>query len=145
MRDSFVARGVTSERTLSALETLARSERIDFNLVGATVAYCLTRTISGDILVFMTGVFEIKQAIEAIRSNTPGGSRVEIFPLHANLTSQEQASVFRPAKPFVSPSAIAEALTNAERNFSGHRKIVVATNVAETSITIDGVVYVVDW
>lgn len=70
-------------------------------------------------------VFEIKQAIEAIRSATPASERLEIFPLHANLSSQEQTSVFRPVKP-------------------GFRKCVVATNVAETSITIDGIVYVVD-
>lgn len=43
----------------------------------------------------------------------------------ANLSSQEQTAVFRPVKP-------------------GHRKIVVSTNVAETSITIDGIIYVID-
>lgn len=124
MRDSFVARGILNERTLMHLETLTRSERIDFNLVGATAAYCLSRTTEGDILgsffstsfhlsigvvalissppletVFMTGVFEIKQAIDSIRSAAPASARIEIFPLHANLTSAEQSSVFRPAKP----------------------------------------------
>lgn len=161
MRDSFISRGVENERTLMALEALTRSERIDFGwvsllervrivlilvrrLVGAVVAHCLERSkgTAGGILVFMPGgtstssprvpasltshpVFEIKQAIEAIRSATPASDRLEIFPLHANLSSQEQTSVFRPVKP-------------------GFRKCVVATNVAETSITIDGIVFVVD-
>lgn len=81
----------------------------------------------GDILVFSTGVLEIKQSIEAIRAAVPSHalSSLLILPLHANLTSQEQTSVFRPTP-------------------AGKRKIVVATNVAETSITIDGIIYVVD-
>lgn len=78
------------------------------------------------MLVFMTGVFEIKQAVDAIRQAVASTSeRIEVLPLHANLTSQEQTLVFKPVKP-------------------GHRKVVVSTNVAETSITIDGIVYVVE-
>ncbi|KDE07309.1 hypothetical protein MVLG_02355 [Microbotryum lychnidis-dioicae p1A1 Lamole] len=127
MRDSFISRGVDNERHLSTIETLTRSERIDFGLVGATVAYCLekSRDIGGDVLVFMTGVLEIKNAVKAIEGAISSSDRVEVFPLHANLTSAEQTSVFRKTK-------------------AGHRKVVVATNVAETSITIDGIVYVVD-
>ncbi|KAL8279337.1 hypothetical protein RQP46_008374 [Phenoliferia psychrophenolica] len=127
MRESFMSRGISNERTLMALEALTRAERIDFNLVGATVAYCLSRSAGspGGVLVFMPGVMEIKQAVDAIRQAAPSSERIEVFPLHANLSSQEQSSVFRPVK-------------------AGHRKVVVATNVAETSITIDGIVYVVD-
>lgn len=63
MKESFISRGVTNERTLMALEALTRSERIDYNLVGATAAYCLERSkgTAGGVLVFMPGVFEIKQ------------------------------------------------------------------------------------
>jgi len=73
----------------------------------------------------MTGVMEIKQAVDAIRQAVSTSERIEVLPLHANLTSAEQQQVFRPVKP-------------------GHRKVVVATNVAETSITIDGIGYVID-
>ncbi|SCV74256.1 BQ2448_6688 [Microbotryum intermedium] len=127
MRESFISQGVENERHLSMLETLTRSERIDFGLVGATVAYCLeqSRDVGGDVLVFMTGVLEIKNAVKAIESAISSSDRVEVFHLHANLTSAEQTSVFRKTK-------------------ADHRKVVVATNVAETSITIDGIVYVVD-
>ncbi|KWU44126.1 P-loop containing nucleoside triphosphate hydrolase protein [Rhodotorula sp. JG-1b] len=131
MRSSFISRGVSESdvRALQALEVASRAEKIDFGLVGATVAHCLETSADtgGDILVFSTGVLEIKQSIEAIRAAVPSHtlSSLLILPLHANLTSQEQTSVFRPTP-------------------AGKRKIVVATNVAETSITIDGIIYVVD-
>ncbi|GJN87301.1 hypothetical protein Rhopal_000249-T1 [Rhodotorula paludigena] len=131
MRASYIERGVAESdvRSLQALELATRAEKIDFGLVGATVAHCLdqSREAGGDILVFMTGVLEIKQSIEAIRAAVPASqlSSLLVLPLHANLTSQEQTAVFRPTP-------------------RGMRKIVVATNVAETSITIDGIIYVVD-
>ncbi|KAG0667481.1 hypothetical protein C6P46_000012 [Rhodotorula mucilaginosa] len=131
MRSSFISCGVAESdvRALQALEVASRAEKIDFGLVGATVAHCLETSADtgGDILVFSTGVLEIKQSIEAIRAAVPSHalSSLLILPLHANLTSQEQTSVFRPTP-------------------AGKRKIVVATNVAETSITIDGIIYVVD-
>lgn len=127
MRSTFVARGVTNDRTLQALEILTRSERIDYALVGQTAAYCLARARDapeGGVLVFMPGVAEIRQAVDAIRAATKG-EKIEAFPLHANLSSEEQTAVFRPVR-------------------EGYRKVVVATNVAETSITIDGIVYVID-
>ncbi|BGP38509.1 Putative ATP-dependent RNA helicase ucp12 [Rhodotorula kratochvilovae] len=131
MRNSFLDRGVGENdvRALQALELASRAEKIDFGLVGATVAHCLeqSRDIGGDVLVFMTGVLEITRSIEAIRAAVPSStlSSLLVLPLHANLTSQEQTAVFRPTP-------------------RGMRKIVVATNVAETSITIDGIIYVVD-
>ncbi|GAA5855860.1 hypothetical protein JCM8547_000389 [Rhodosporidiobolus lusitaniae] len=131
MRASYIEQGVEQNdvRSLAALELATRTEKIDFGLVGATVAHCLeeSRSEGGDVLVFMTGVLEIKNAIEAIRSSVPSStlSSLLVLPLHANLTTQEQNLVFRPTP-------------------RGMRKVVVATNVAETSITIDGIIYVVD-
>ncbi|KXS10462.1 P-loop containing nucleoside triphosphate hydrolase protein [Gonapodya prolifera JEL478] len=84
--------------------------------------------VLGAVLIFMPGVAEIKRCIDAIRSTFNGAgmsSRFEILPLHANLSSQEQMSVFKPMK-------------------RGVRRIVVSTNVAETSVTIDGVIHVID-
>ena len=73
---------------------------------------------------------EIRRCIESMqnvlpKSNHDSDTKYEILPLHANLSPQEQTSVFKKV-----PSDVC--------------KIVVATNVAETSITIDGVVYVID-
>ena len=76
----------------------------------------------GDVLVFMPGGFEISQTIEAIRHTSEAKGRI-ILPLHGELQPKDQdAAVARYQQP----------------------KVVVATNVAETSITIDGVRLVID-
>ena len=76
----------------------------------------------GDVLVFMPGGFEISQTIEAIRSTSEAKGYL-ILPLHGELQPKDQdAAVARYERP----------------------KVVVATNVAETSITIDGVRLVID-
>jgi ATP-dependent helicase HrpA len=75
----------------------------------------------GDILVFLPGEREIRDTAEALRKHHPRGA--EILPLYARLSFEEQARVFRPG---------------------GVRRIVLATNVAETSLTVPGVHYVVD-
>ena len=84
---------------------------------------------SGDILVFLTGQEEI-EAMEANLQETARklGSSVKemiICPIYANLPTDLQAKIFEPTPP------------NA-------RKVVLATNIAETSLTIDGIVYVID-
>jgi ATP-dependent helicase HrpB len=77
---------------------------------------------AGDVLVFMPGGFEISQTIEAIRHTSEAKGCI-ILPLHGELQPKDQdAAVARYQQP----------------------KVVVATNVAETSITIDGVRLVID-
>ncbi|WVQ69774.1 uncharacterized protein L199_007994 [Kwoniella botswanensis] len=107
-----------------ALEILAGTDRIDYGLVGAIVKHIVdnAESTAGAILVFMPGVMEIRQCINELQNTALGP--VEIMPLHANLSSAEQRKVFLPTAP--------------------KRKIVVATNVAETSVTIPDVIYVVD-
>lgn len=83
----------------------------------------------GDILVFLTGQEEIETGFDALtnRMKKLGGAVPEllIVPVYAALPSELQAKVFEPAP-------------------EGMRKVILATNIAETSITIDGVKYVVD-
>ena len=81
----------------------------------------LCRIGSGDVLVFLPGEREIRDCAEALRKHHP--PHVEILPLFARLSVEEQERVFR--------------ITNA-------RRIVLATNVAETSLTVPGIRYVVD-
>jgi ATP-dependent helicase HrpA len=81
----------------------------------------VARIGSGDILVFLPGEREIRDAAEALRKHHP--PHVEILPLFARLSAEEQERVFK--------------LTNA-------RRIVLSTNVAETSLTVPGIRYVVD-
>ncbi|HZF02598.1 MAG TPA: ATP-dependent RNA helicase [Methylomirabilota bacterium] len=76
----------------------------------------------GDVLVFMPGGFEISQTIEAIR-HTPESKGFILLPLHGEL------------EPKLQDAAVARY---------DKRKVVVATNVAETSLTIDGVRLVID-
>ncbi|MGH8661620.1 MAG: ATP-dependent RNA helicase HrpA [Burkholderiales bacterium] len=75
----------------------------------------------GDILVFLPGEREIREAADALHRHHPGG--VELLPLYARLSFEEQQRVFRRG---------------------GARRIVLATNVAETSLTVPGIRFVVD-
>jgi ATP-dependent helicase HrpA len=75
----------------------------------------------GDVLVFLSGEREIRDTAEALRRQGP--RHAEILPLYARLSAAEQQRVFQP--------------------HSG-RRIVLATNVAETSLTVPGIRYVVD-
>ncbi|KAJ2161734.1 hypothetical protein GGF46_001238 [Coemansia sp. RSA 552] len=83
----------------------------------------------GDILVFLPGKDDITSAISEVEEQIHHGRRaLELLaplPMHAGVTAEEQRAVFEPAA-------------------HGMRKAIFSTNVAETSVTIDGVVYVVD-
>lgn len=83
----------------------------------------------GDILVFLTGQEEIEAAEQNLQETARKlGSKIPemvICPIYANLPSELQSKIFEPTPP------------NA-------RKVVLATNIAETSLTIDGIVYVID-
>ena len=75
----------------------------------------------GDILVFLSGEREIRETAESLRKHHPPNT--EILPLYARLSSAEQNRVFQP---------------------HGRPRIVLATNVAETSLTVPGIRYVID-
>src|SRR5438067_1102663 len=81
----------------------------------------LCREGAGDVLVFLPGEREIRDAADTLRRH--GMRHAEILPLYARLSAAEQDRVFRPA---------------------GARRIVLATNVAETSLTVPRIRYVVD-
>ena len=93
----------------------------------------------GGILIFLPGVQEIRQCINAIRSVT-NDSRAAIFPLHANLTSEEQSRVFKQGEKWkiIAATNVAEVLS---RFIQGNVYLIC---VLQTSITIDDVVYVID-
>ncbi len=77
----------------------------------------------GDILIFASGEREIRECI-ALLSSLPVDQPLKALPLFARLGTDEQQQVFD--------------------HFPGHRKVIVATNIAETSLTIDGIVWVID-
>ena len=76
----------------------------------------------GDILVFLPGEREIRDAADWLRKTRVG--KADILPLYARLSASEQDRVFKPS--------------------GGLRRIILATNVAETSVTVPGIRYVVD-
>ncbi len=75
----------------------------------------------GDILVFLSGEREIRETAESLRKHHPPNT--EVLPLYARLSAAEQNRVFQPR---------------------GRPRIVLATNVAETSLTVPGIRYVID-
>jgi ATP-dependent helicase HrpA len=81
----------------------------------------LWRDQQGDILVFLSGEREIRETAESLRQHHP--QHCEILPLYSRLAQAEQERVFRP---------------------SGKRRVVLSTNVAETSLTVPGIRAVID-
>jgi ATP-dependent RNA helicase DHX8/PRP22 len=83
----------------------------------------------GDILLFLTGKEEIDSACEVLYERMkglgPSVPELMVLPIYGALPSEVASRIFEPAPP-------------------GSRKIVIATNIAETSITIDGIYYVID-
>jgi ATP-dependent RNA helicase DDX35 len=83
----------------------------------------------GDVLVFLTGREEIDRATQLLSERAatlhPKAQALQALPLYAGLTTEEQMYVFEPA-------------------VENTRKIILSTNIAEASVTIDGIVYVID-
>ncbi len=108
-------------------------EPIDYPLITTLLAHLVSlgeaddSGVGGAILVFFPGFQEINELCKAMAAHPVLGNprRVQAFPLHSSLPSEAQRAVFR-------------------RMPKGIKKIVVATNIAETSITIDDISYVVD-
>lgn len=102
----------------------AQEDRGDISmtdLVKDAVEEILTETESGDILIFMSGIQEIKETLERLKYLNNEG--FDILPLFGRLTNAEQNRIF---------------------HTGSRRKIIVSTNIAETSITIPRIRYVVD-
>jgi ATP-dependent helicase HrpA len=96
-----------------------RDEQMQQAIVGAVDE--LGREGRGDILVFLSGEREIRETAETLRKHHMAAT--EVLALYARLSPQEQARIFQP---------------------HGARRVVLATNVAETSLTVPGIRYVID-
>lgn len=103
------------------VQTLCLSEATPhyFSLAIRVVKQIHQTMATGDILLFLLTVDEIEQACSMLRNTTEG---LEVLPLYASLPPAQQGRVF---------------------DKSSSRKCVVTTNIAETSLTIDGIVYVI--
>ncbi|KAK0198729.1 P-loop containing nucleoside triphosphate hydrolase protein [Armillaria mellea] len=122
-RTGYASSGLNDE-CITALQNFTRANTIDYKMLAAVVKHIITTSKTrGGILIFLPGVQEIRQCMDMTQGVLPSSAPADILPLHANLSSEEQRRVFVKTTKW---------------------KIIAATNVAETSITIDDVIYVVD-
>ncbi|XP_036402780.1 putative ATP-dependent RNA helicase DHX57 [Megalops cyprinoides] len=115
-------------KTISAMDL----DKINMDLVESLLEWIVDgdhKYPPGAVLVFMPGLAEIKMLYEQLQSNRMFNNRNKkrcvVYPLHSSLSNEEQQAVFN-------------------RPPEGVTKIIISTNIAETSVTIDDVVYVVD-
>jgi len=95
-----------------------------WELAAQALERLLRSRAEGDVLVFMPGAYEIRKTLEACRAAAArAGASVAMLPLHGEMSPEEQDEALRP-RP--------------------ERRVIVATNVAQTSITIEGVRHVID-
>ncbi|XP_055600297.1 3'-5' RNA helicase YTHDC2-like [Uranotaenia lowii] len=99
-------------------------ERVDHRLILDTIMYICNNMGPGAILVFLLGYDDILEQYDLLSSQNCS-NRFKIFMLHSNMQTNDQKGVFKPVPPNM-------------------RKIILSTNIAETSITIDDVVFVID-
>ncbi|KFO54699.1 Putative ATP-dependent RNA helicase DHX57, partial [Corvus brachyrhynchos] len=115
-------------KTMSVMDL----DKVNLELIEALLEWIVAGRHSyppGAVLIFLPGLAEIKMLYEQLQSNAlfnnRHSKRCMVYPLHSSLSSEEQQSVF------LRPPA-------------GVTKIIISTNIAETSVTIDDVVYVID-
>ncbi|XP_071098755.1 probable ATP-dependent RNA helicase DHX34 [Haliotis cracherodii] len=109
-------------------EMTSRGEKLDptpYLRIMQTIDHRYPVTERGDLLIFLSGMTEIMTIVEAANQYAQQTKRWIILPLHSALSVQEQDKVFD-----MSPEGV--------------RKCIVSTNIAETSVTIDGVRFIVD-
>nr|KAG5703072.1 hypothetical protein BaRGS_016233 [Batillaria attramentaria]KAG5706592.1 hypothetical protein BaRGS_005662 [Batillaria attramentaria] len=114
-----------SEATKTALAMMPEKE-LSFELIEALLRYIKDLGIPGAVLVFLPGwnlIFMLQKHLEM--SPEFGSQRYRVLPLHSQIPREEQRKVFEPVP-------------------DGVTKIILSTNIAETSVTINDVVYVID-
>uniref|UniRef100_A0A6Q2YUD7 ATP-dependent DNA/RNA helicase DHX36 n=1 Tax=Esox lucius TaxID=8010 RepID=A0A6Q2YUD7_ESOLU len=115
-----------SDSTIEVLEMMDDDDKIDLELVVQLIRHIVLSEEEGAILVFLPGWDNISSLNDLLMTQQMFKSdRFVIIPLHSLMPTVTQTSVFKRPPP-------------------GVRKIVIATNIAETSITIDDVVFVID-
>ncbi|CAE7771224.1 unnamed protein product, partial [Symbiodinium necroappetens] len=100
------------------------AQNIDYDLTASLVQAIHDSGKEGGVLIFMPGWFEITQTIERLEK-CRCKHQLAIHPLHSRIPTWEQQAIFRPSP-------------------AGRRKIVISTVLAETSITVEDIVYVID-
>lgn len=100
-----------------------RSDAAPWDLAADALADILDRNEPGDVLIFMPGAYEIRRTMERCEGHQSAAEPMALFPLYSELPARQQDEALAPC---------------------ACRKVIVATNVAETSITIPGIRHVID-
>ncbi|EJD73978.1 hypothetical protein LOAG_18639 [Loa loa] len=100
-------------------------ESVDTDLTVAVINYCMDSPVHGSILVFLPGYEDILAVREKAIKMQGCSTKPAIFTLHSQMGSQDQQRIFEPVG-------------------RGYRKVILSTNIAEASLTIDDVVFVID-
>lgn len=109
--------------TQAALQQLSESE-VSYELIEALLMH--TRSVDGSVLIFLPGWNIIFGLLKYLQSTQEfSGPRYRLLPCHSQVPREEQRKVFEPVGP-------------------GMKKIILSTNIAESSITIDDIVFVID-
>lgn len=112
------------EQVLQKYNMLFSDDEINYELLTQLIFTICTQYSSGAILVFLPGYDDIMTCYDYIRDSRLHDSQYKVFFLHGSMNIKDQKGIFNP-------------LTDV-------RKIILSTNIAETSLTIDDVVYVID-
>lgn len=144
----------TTQHEIPIIEVSGRSHPVevryrppvDIDLYTAIVQATeeLARETPGDILVFLSGEAEIRDAREILENRF---KHAQVLPLYGRLSIAEQHRVFNPGKPDSETAARKTVTQNNKPPEAGRLagcRIVLATNVAETSLTVPGIRYVID-
>ena len=110
------------EKSNLSIDESSTQDGVNYSLIKTTIEIFESLLVeNGSILIFVSGILEIAKTMKVLQCN----SRLHLLPLHASLSSVEQSKIF-------------------ERAPKNKRKVIISTNVAETSITIDDIVCVID-
>ena len=125
---------VVTERAAFSSDEAKRFDHYVIHAVNVVIEICISERKQGDILVFVTGRDEIDficdRLEDLILCYSQSFGQIDIIPLYGEMPYSSQQKIFSPAPPSI--------------NGKISRKCIVATNIAETSITIEGIVFVID-
>ncbi|TMW64738.1 hypothetical protein Poli38472_011618 [Pythium oligandrum] len=126
-QDENAREKLVSEMTPQELVARIDDSRIDYELCVHLVKHLVESSSNqhGAILVFLPGTAEIKRLMEMLNQQKEVGSRLWVLALHGSLSGADQSLVFRPPP-------------------KGKTKVILSTNIAETSITINDITVVID-
>lgn len=115
-----IAVGNYSNETKAAMASMSESD-VSFELIETLLLYIKEKNVPGAVLVFLPGWNLIFALMKHLQNGRFGGSEFRILPCHSQIPREDQRKIFEPVP-------------------SGVTKIILSTNIAETSITIDDIV-----